>query len=263
MLGAAIGDMVGSIYEFNNIKTKDFPFWSDTCYFTDDTVMTFAVAKGLMDAEGLAQNEIRKACIKEMQTFGRKYPDLSYGQRFGEWLYSERPMPYQSWGNGSAMRVAAVGWFFGSLEETLAHAKYTAEVTHNHAEGIKGAQAVAAGIYLLRSGKTKEEVKNYIRGVFSYDFRKTLDEIRPDYVFNMSCQGTVPQAFAAFFESDGFEDCIRNAISLGGDSDTLAAIGGSLAEAYYGIPENHAKEAMLRMDEYLLTVYQRFLDRRK
>lgn len=263
MLGAITGDIIGSIYEHNPLKTTDFPLFHENCSFTDDTVMTVAVARALMEQDGKGQNDIRKAVIQELKYWGNKYPDAGYGSRFIEWLHAERPLPYNSWGNGSAMRVSAAGWLYQTLDQTLSHAQWTAEVTHNHPEGIKGAQAVAAAIYLLRSGKGIEETKRYIRGVFGYDFRKTLDEIRPTYVFDVSCQGSVPQAMTAFFESTGFEDCIRKAVSLGGDSDTIAAIAGSLAEACYGIPEEIQRKTHTYMDEEMIATYCNFLEMRR
>ncbi len=263
MLGAIAGDIVGSIYEHDPIKTTDFPLFQENSRFTDDTVMTVAVARALMESDGKGQHDIRRAVIREMQYWGKRYPQAGYGGRFSEWLRTERPLPYHSWGNGSAMRVSAAGWLYRTLEQTLSHAKWTAEVTHNHPEGIKGAQAVAAAIYLLRSGKSGEETMRYIRGVFGYDFRKTLAEIRPAYGFDVSCQGSVPQAMTAFFESSGFEDCLRKAVSLGGDSDTIAAMAGSLAEAYYGIPEEIQRKVHTYMDEEMIEVYRNFLEMRQ
>ena len=259
MLGAMIGDMVGSIYEFDPIKTTDFPFWGKGCFFTDDTVMTAAVAKALMESRGADEGEVKHSLIRRMQEFGALYPHAGYGQGFQEWLHSKAPQPYNSWGNGSAMRVSSVGWFYPSLEKTLFVAELTAKVTHNHPEGIKGAASVAAAIYLLRTGKDKNEVRSYIEDTFHYHFQQTLDEIRLDYQYNASCQETVPQAMMAFWESYGFEDCIRKAVSLGGDCDTLTAIAGSIAEAYYGIPDAIKKEALDRLDERLRGIYQEFL----
>jgi ADP-ribosylglycohydrolase len=263
MLGAIAGDIIGSIYELKPIKTMDFPLFQESCFFTDDTVMTVAVARALMEQAGKSQGDIRKAVIREMKYWGNKYPDAGYGSRFIKWLQTEQPLPYNSWGNGSAMRVSAVGWLYQTLDQTLNYAKWTADVTHNHPEGIKGAQAVAAAIYLLRSGKGMEETKRYVRGVFGYAFHKTLAEIRPTYVFDVSCQGSVPQAMTAFFESNGFEDCIRKAVSLGGDSDTIAAIAGSLAEAYYGIPEEIQRKTHTYMDEEMIAIYCKFLEMRR
>ena len=263
MLGAMIGDIVGSVYEFNNIKTMDFPLWHKDCIFTDDTIMTAAVAKALMASDGLSQRDIKKSLIQEMRYFGRKYPNAGYGARFRAWLDSEQPLAYNSWGNGSAMRVSPVGWLYGTLDVTLTVAKLSAEVTHNHPQGIAGAQSVAAAIFLLRNGKTKDEVRNYIRGVFNYDFRQSIEDIRPNYTFNESCQGSVPQAMTAFFEATDFEDCLRKAISLGGDSDTIAAIACSIAEAHYEIPAAIITEALKRLDQEILVVYQEFLRRKR
>ena len=286
MLGAIIGDIVGSVYEWNNIKTKDFPLFTDQCFFTDDTVMTIAVADAIMQGEeethggGIdSYGSVYVApdiYIDNMKKWGRPYPDSGYGGRFGAWLFSDDRKPYNSWGNGSAMRVAACGWvvplqqfvrmgFDGVLDLT----KQSAEVTHNHPDGIKGAQATALTIYYARHGRVRGDIetyKDYIRrdlgkgGLFGieYDLSRTLDEIRPTYRFNESCQGTVPEAIIAFLESTDFEDAIRNAISLGGDSDTLAAITGSIAEAAYGIPQDIADKALSYLDAPLREVYERW-----
>ena len=239
MLGAIIGDIVGSVYEWNNIKTKDFPLFSEKCFFTDDTVMTIAVADALLNG-GTADD-----FINSMKKYGRLYPNAGYGSRFGNWVHSNAREPYNSWGNGSAMRVSPCGWFAESLEETEALAEKSAAVTHNHPEGIKGAQATAAAIYLARTDMKKDKIKEYIESKYNYNLSRTLDEIRPVYQFNETCQETVPEAIIAFLESNGFEDAIRNAISLGGDSDTLAAITGSIAEAAYGIPSADYVEGSL------------------
>lgn len=235
MTGAIAGDIIGSVYEFDNIKTTDFPLFTNESDYTDDTIMTVAVADWLLNGGDLA---------KVMQRYGREYPYPTggYGGRFSGWLREKDPQPYNSWGNGSAMRVSAVGWMFDSLEKTLEVAKETAVVTHNHPEGIKGAQATAAAIYLARTGKSKQDIKQYIETTFSYDLGRTCDEIRPFYRFNESCQGTVPEAIIAFLDSSDFENAIRLAVSLGGDSDTLACITGGIAEAFYGIPEDIEKQ---------------------
>jgi len=227
MFGAIIGDIVGSVYEWNNIKTKEFPLFSERGFFTDDTVMTIAVADALLNG-GAANN-----FIDSIKKYGGIYPNAGYGGRFQSWLFSDEREPYNSWGNGSAMRVSPCGWFANSLSEAETLAEISASVTHNHVEGIKGAQATASAIFLAREGKSKPEIKNYIENKYGYDLNRTLDEIRPTYRFNESCQETVPQAIIAFLESKDFEDAIRNAISIGGDSDTLAAITGSIAEAAY------------------------------
>ncbi len=235
MTGAIAGDIIGSVYEFDNIKTTDFPLFTNESDYTDDTIMTVAVADWLLNGGDLA---------KVMQRYGREYPYPTggYGGRFSGWLREKDPQPYNSWGNGSAMRVSAVGWMFDSLEKTLEVAKETAVVTHNHPEGIKGAQATAAAIYLARTGKSKQDIKQFIETTFSYDLGRTCDEIRPFYRFNESCQGTVPEAIIAFLDSSDFENAICLAVSLGGDSDTLACITGGIAEAFYGIPEDIEKQ---------------------
>lgn len=237
MLGAIIGDVVGSVYEWNNIKTKNFELFKPDCFFTDDTVMTVAVAKALIvsiekQAKSNEKISFKKELVKQMQDFGKRYPNRGYGRMFAQWLKAETPTPYNSFGNGSAMRVSPCGYIAVNLDEALMLSKASAEVTHNHPESIKGAQAIAAAIFLARCEKSKDEIKAYIEQNF-YTLDKTLDEIRPNYKFNETCQGTVPQAIQAFLESESFEDAIRNAISLGGDSDTLTAITGSIAWAYY------------------------------
>lgn len=238
MYGAILGDIVGSPYEFdcNNYKAKDFPLFSQQSEFTDDTVMTLAVAKALMDTRGQDDAAIKAALVREMQRLGYTYPDRGYGVRFGDWLYEDAPKPYNSYGNGSAMRVSPAAWLGGDMEEVLHLARLTAEVTHNHPEGIKGAQATAAAIYLARTGHSKADIKAYVEREFSYDLSRTCDKIRPTYHHVESCQETVPQAITAFLESTDFEDALRTAVSLGGDSDTLAAITGSIAEGFYGVP---------------------------
>ncbi|MCR5549356.1 MAG: ADP-ribosylglycohydrolase family protein [Bacteroidales bacterium] len=249
MLGAIIGDTVGSIYEFDNIKTTDFPFFSERSEFTDDSVMSVAVADWLLRDKSHTHKELEASMVR----FANQYPDPKggYGWSFYQWLFSGRERkPYNSWGNGSAMRVSAVGWAFGTLEETLRVAEISAAITHNHPEGIKGAQAVAAAIFLGRTGKTKAEIKEYVETHFGYDLSRTCEEIRPDYAFEESCQGTVPEAIIAFLDSTDFESAVRLAVSLGGDSDTLACITGGIAEAYYQeIPEEIVKEMWSRLPE--------------
>ncbi len=231
MYGAIIGDIVGSKYEFDNIKTKDFPFVSQGCGFTDDTVMTVAVARALLDSLGQGE-ELSPRLIHHMRQLGRRFPDAGYGGMFSRWLEEADPRPYNSFGNGAAMRASPCGLIALSLEEALALAKASAEVTHDHPEGTKGAQATAAAVYLAKTGSSREAIGACLRANF-YPLTQTLDEIRPAYRFNETCQDTVPQALTAFLESHSFEDAIRNAISLGGDSDTLAAITGAVAWAYY------------------------------
>jgi len=248
MLGAIIGDIIGSVYEWNNIKTREFPLFSENCFFTDDTVMTIAVAEALMN--GGEPDDF----IDAMKKFGKLYPDAGYGGRFSAWLSDDNRKPYNSWGNGSAMRVAPCAWFADSLDEAEELAGKSAAVTHNHPEGIKGAQATAAAIYMARDKASKADIKGYIEKRYGYNLNRTLDEIRPSYEFDESCQKTVPEAITAFLESSDFEGVIRNAISLGGDSDTLAAITGSIAEAAYDIPSYIAARAFLYLDDTLVSV---------
>ena len=260
MYGAILGDIIGSPYEFDiGEKTKEFPLFSPQSKFTDDSVMTLAVADALMDST--PEDGDRKICerlIKSMQCFGRRYPSAGYGGMFRSWLREKAPRPYGSYGNGSAMRVSAVGWLYGDLETTRRMARLTASVTHNHPEGIKGAEAVAAVIYLARTGSNKAEIRTYVCDRFGYDLSRTCDEIRPTYHHVESCQQTVPEAITAFLEGKDFEDVIRIAVSLGGDCDTLTCIAGSMAEAFYGIPENLRQEAQTRLPEDLRAVLERF-----
>ena len=246
MLGAIIGDTVGSHYEFNNTKDYNFEMFARPSSYTDDSVMTMAVAHWLLSDSQLSYQGLEDAMVE----YGEKFPCPmgDYGGLFYQWLFAPEGewrdcgtpyesltgrRPYGSWGNGSAMRVSAVGWFFDSLEKTLEVAGMSAAITHNHPEGIKGAQATAAAIYLARTGKTKEEIRGYISSQFGYDLSKSWEYWHPIYRWESSCQGTVPQAIIAFLDSDSFEDAIRKAVSLGGDSDTLACITGGIAEAYY------------------------------
>jgi len=278
MLGAIVGDIAGSVYEWDNIKTKEFPLFRDDCFFTDDTVMTCAVAEAVMN--GGEKDDF----IDAMKKYGRMYPDAGYGDRFAGWLFSDNREPYNSYGNGSAMRVSPCGWRMncGFYARTglapyvgRGMAELSAAVTHNHPEGIRGALATADAIFLCRfyfggwahdyeksiqddPAECKRRVKKFIERVHGYDLSRTLDEIRPAYRFNATCQDTVPQAITAFLESTDFEDAIRNAISLGGDSDTLAAITGSIAEAAYGIPEDIKEQAYSFLDEPLKDVLRRW-----
>lgn len=231
MYGAIIGDIIGSKYEFVGIKTKEFPFISQGCLFTDDSVMTVAVAKALLRSVKIG-TPFKKTVIEEMQAFGRRYPDYGYGSKFNSWLHVKDPAPYNSYGNGSAMRVSPCGLIATTLEEAVILGRASAEVTHNHHYGIEGAEVTAGSIFLAKTGKSKDEIKAFVENDY-YILNETLDEIRPSYEFNETCQDTVPQAIQAFMESTDYEDAIRNAISLGGDADTLAAITGSIAWAYY------------------------------
>lgn len=275
MYGAILGDMIGSPYEFDwqNIKTKDFPLFRYDSEFTDDSVMTVAVADALMSIKAARSDQNNwKVCAgtpeeedqlmkftvaRSLKKWGNEYPDAGYGARFIKWLRSgERP--YNSYGNGSAMRVSSAGWLYDTLEETLEMAKISAAVTHDHPEGIKGAQAVAAAIYMARNGSSKKEIKEYITAEFGYDLSRTCDEIRPEYHHIETCQATVPEAFAAFLEGESFEDVIRTAVSLGGDCDTLTCIAGSMAEAFYGVPEELISECRSRVTPDMLEVIDRF-----
>ena len=258
MYGAIIGDTVGSVYEWNNIKTKDFPLFQQDCFPTDDTYMSLAVAiacEKYVDSRERDLNYFREVLIREMHRLGRLYPNKGYGGHFNRWLVEEQHLPYGSCGNGSAMRASPCGWVCGTLKETLALAEASADVTHNHPEGIKGAQATAAAIYLSRRGHSKDDIRNYITDTFGYDLSRTCAEIRAVYGWGALCQDTVPEAIVAFLESTDFEDAIRNAISLGGDSDTLAAITGSIAWVYY---RESASEALI--EEINTYLPQEFID---
>ncbi|MEW5954278.1 MAG: ADP-ribosylglycohydrolase family protein [Bacillota bacterium] len=256
MLGAIIGDIVGSRFEWNNIKTKEFDFFTYRCEFTDDSVMSFAVAKALLDCAG-NHDRLGDFAVKAMRDVGRPYPDCGYGSMFRQWMYSDNPLPYNSFGNGAAMRVSACGFAAKTLDEVKILSRKVTEVTHNHPEGIKGAEATAVCIFLAREGKSILEIRDYVNEHY-YPMNFTLAEIRDGYKFNETCQGTVPQAIMTFLESTSFEDAIRNAISIGGDSDTLAAIAGGIAEAYYGVPIDIRKHALTFLDERLLKILADF-----
>lgn len=236
MIGAICGDFIGSVYEFDNIKTKDFELFSPKSRFTDDTVMTIATMDALL--HGLDFGAAYK-------NWYRKYPEAGYGSSFAVWAAGNEEEPYNSWGNGSAMRVSPVGIFSKTLAEAMEAANQSARVTHNHPEGIKGAQAVATAVFLANSSKTKEETKQHITAYFGYDLSQKVDDIRAGYRFDVSCQGSVPQAIMCFLQSEGYEDALRTAISLGGDSDTIACIAGGIAEAFYGAVPVEIKERVL------------------
>ena len=264
MIGAITSDMIGAPYEFDRgNKTKDFPLFSKGSHFTDDSVMTVAVTEALLDSMGKSDDEIRAALVASMQKWGKRYPNAGYGGMFYRWLREKDPKPYGSYGNGSAMRVSSAGWLFDTIEETRHIARLTAEVTHNHLEGIKGAEATASAIFMARSGSTKAEIREYIIAEFGYDLSRTCDEIRPDYYHVETCQQTVPEAITAFLEGADFEDVIRTAVSLGGDCDTLTCIAGGIAEAYYGIPDEIAEECRKRLPEDMLAVIDRFSEMKK
>lgn len=255
LLGAIAGDVIGSVYEFAPCRKTDFPLFCPSSKYTDDTVMTVAVASWLL----MGGNKDNLPYI--MQEYGQANPWVGYGGMFFEWLVKNDPKPYNSFGNGSAMRVSAVGWACNTLEKTLKVAAQSAEVTHNHPEGIKGAQATAACIYLARTGSTKEQIKDYVETTFGYDLSKSCDEIRTTYKFNETCQDTVPQSIIAFLESTDWESAIRLTVSLGGDADTMGAITGAIAEAFYGgVPDEIASEVIERLPQPFITVMTNFYD---
>ena len=260
MYGAILGDIIGSPYEFDRSgKTKDFPLFSPESRFTDDTVMTVAVADAFLSCPaGASAEAIRQQLIRSMQRFGRLHPGIGYGAKFFHWLMTDNPQPYGSWGNGSAMRVSSAGWLFEDLDTVLKMAKLSAEVSHDHPEAIKGAQATAAAVFLARTGNSKDAIKEYIESTFGYDLSRTCDEIRPGYRHDVSCRGTVPEAITAFLEGTGFEDVIRTAVSLGGDCDTLTCIAGSMAEAFYGVPDELKQACRQYLSADLAEVLQTF-----
>lgn len=250
-----MGDIVGSSYEFRNVKTTSFNLFPRGCRFTDDTVMTLAVARWLMEDK----EHSHAGLVSCMQTLGRHYPYAGYGGNFCRWLMDDKPHPYNSWGNGSGMRVSPVGLYAETLDETLHLAKVSAEITHNHPEGIKGAQAVAACMFLCRAGKPKEEIKEYVQTSFGYDLNRTTASIRPGYMYDVSCQGSVPEAIIAFMEGNTFEEVIRLAVSLGGDSDTIACMAGAIASCIYPIPMDIAGKCDDMLTKELRTIKDDFL----
>jgi type I restriction enzyme M protein len=276
LLGAVIGDIVGSRFEFKNIKTKEFELFTEKCRFTDDTVMSLAVAAAVLDCKGgydlgssfcpaaaaeppgeALTDRLGEYAAAHMREIGREYLHCGYGGMFRQWLISPDPKPYSSFGNGAAMRVSACGFAAQTLEEAVSLSKKVTEVTHNHPEGLKGAEATAVSVFLAREGLSIPEIRDYLnKHYYSLDF--TLNEIRASYRFDVTCRGSVPQAVTAFLESAGFEDAVRNAVSIGGDSDTIAAITGGIAEAYYGIPEGIRKQALAFLDERLLKILEAF-----
>lgn len=259
MYGAILGDMIGAPYEFDRSpKVKEFPLFSEQTHFTDDSVMTIAVAEALLDTKDGTDDEIRSALVASMQKWGKRYPNAGYGGMFYQWLREKNPKPYGSFGNGSAMRVSSVGWLYDTLERTRKVARLTAEVTHNHPEGIKGAEATASAIFMARTGSTKDEIRDYIVSKFGYDLSRTCDEIRPTYHHVETCQQTVPEAITAFLEGEDFEDVIRTAVSLGGDCDTLTCIAGGIAEAFYGIHDIMIEMCRKQLPADMLTVIDRF-----
>ena len=259
MYGAILGDIVGSPYEFDAIDTTDFPLLSDDSMFTDDSVVTIAVADVLLEAgKNPEEKEVKKALIKSFKKWGARYPFAGYGGKFHHWLFSDMTEPYGSYGNGSAMRVSAAGWLYDTMEMTRRVARWTAEITHNHPFGIDGAEATAAAIFMARNGSSKQEIKDYIQKEFDYNLDRTCDQIRPDYEFDETCQGTVPEAIVAFLDSKDYEDAIRLAVSLGGDADTQACITGGIAEAFYGMPKKLIAECRDCLMPDMIDVLDRF-----
>jgi type I restriction enzyme M protein len=256
MLGSIIGDIVGSRFEWNNIKTKAFTLFTEDCHVTDDSIMSLAVARAILESAGNVEN-LGALVVKSMQEVGRPYPHCGYGGMFHRWMYSDNPQPYGSFGNGAAMRVSACGFAAKTLEEARFLSRKVTEVTHDHPEGLKGAEATSVCIFLARAGQSIPEIRAHVDAHY-YSMHFTLDAIRDSYTFDETCQGTVPQAIMAFLESTSFEDAIRNAISIGGDSDTLAAITGGIAEAHHGIPTEIRKRALSFLDERLRTILDDF-----
>ena len=256
MLGAMIGDIIGSVYEWNNWKDKRFKLFHPQCRMTDDSVMTAAVASALLSSDLSDLEQFKENLVAEMHRFGKAYPGLGYGPRFEKWLIQGDTKPYGSLANGSAMRVSPVAWVAETMEECLTLAKASAEVTHDHPEGIVGAQALAGAIFLAKMGERKEVIRDFVENYYSLDF--TLDGIRDEYQFDVSCAGSVPQAIVAFLEATGYEDAIRNAVSIGGDSDTIACMTGAVAAAFYGIPKDIREEAGPFIDGEVRNVLDRF-----
>jgi len=253
MLGAVAGDIIGSVHEFRHEKTTNFPLFVEGSRFTDDTVLTVAVAECLLTGASY---------VDSFHEYTRAYPDGCYGLRFWRWVESGSREPYNSWGNGAAMRVSPVGFARPSLEEVLFEAKRSAEVTHDHPEGVRGVQATAASVFLARRGESKDGIREFVQSRFGYDLDRTIEDIRPTYSFDESCQGTVPEAIIAFLDSSDYEGTVRLAISLGGDADTLACIAGGIAEAFYGgVPRAIAEQAMARLDDRLRDAVLRFYER--
>ena len=256
IIGAICGDIIGSSREFRPQKTKDFSLYDGYSTFTDDTVMTLAIASWL-----IKDKSSKEVLISEIRKFGLKYPNAGYGGMFMNWLNQDNPEPYGSWANGSAMRVSPVSWVADSLEESQKLAKMSAIVTHNHPEGIKGALATNDAIYLARNSFTKEKIKKHIEDNYRYDLNRKLDDIRSDYKFDVSCKGSVPESIICFLEAKDYEDTIRNAVSLGGDADTQAAIAGGIASAYWDVPSKIAARGIKRLDYNLLEVFLEFREK--
>ena len=260
MYGAIIGDIIGSRFEFDRgDKSRDFELFTTECNFTDDTVMTVAVAEALLEAgKDADEKTIKSYLIKSMKKWGQKYPDAGYGARFISWVLTEEPEPYGSYGNGSGMRVSPVGWLYDTIERTKEVAKWTSEVTHNHPEGIKGAESTAAAIFMARNGATKDEIKKYLVEEFGYNLTRTLDEISPSYYHVEDCMRTMPETFTCFLEANNYEETIRNVMYIGGDTDTLGAIAGAIAEAMWGVPLSIIADAKEFVPEDIAEVVDRF-----
>lgn len=256
MLGAVVGDIIGSVYEFLNTKRTDFELFPEGSRFTDDSVMTLAVAQWLTEDK----EHSKKGLIKCMQRLGQQHPNAGYGGLFFSWLFARNPQPYDSWGNGAGMRVSPVGLYAKTLEEALELAEITASVSHNHPEGVKGAQAIAASVFLCKEGKSKRSIMEYVERTFGYDLYRSIADIRPVYHFDVSCQGSVPEAIIAFLEGNSFEEVIRLAISLGGDSDTIGAMAGAIAACRYPIPEEIAARCNSLLTEDLREIKDRFCE---
>lgn len=254
MLGAIIGDIIGSPYEFGAEKTKNFPLFLPGCRPTDDSIMTVAVGCACVEADINDEQDFKQTLVEKMRAIGLQYMDAGYGERFFQWLTQGEEAPYGSNANGSAMRVSPVAWAADTLEDVQRLARWSAEITHDHPEGIRGAEAVATAIFLARTGADKERIRQYLQQHY-YDLDFTIEQIRPTYRYSMSCENSVPQAIVSFLDGTDFEDCIRNAVSLGGDGDTQACIAGAIAEAFYGIPENIREQAMEYMDDELTEYY--------
>lgn len=273
MYGAILGDIIGSVYEWHNVKTKEFPLFAKHSRFTDDSVMSLAVADGFMaafadercsvngpeDVNDSNMDEVADHIAQSMKLLGRKYPGAGYGGRFKSWI-AYGTEPYNSWGNGSAMRTSSAAWIFNDIDTVRRMAALQAAVTHNHPEGMKGAEAVSSAIFLARTGSSKDVIKEYVTKEFGYDLNRTCDEIRPGYEFDVSCQGSVPEAIIAFLDGEDFEDVVRTAVSLGGDSDTIAAMAGSIAEAYYGVPEELKAKCKDFLTKTLFDILERFTE---
>lgn len=256
MLGALVGDIIGSVYEFQNTKRTDFELFCNASTFTDDSVMTLAVAKWLLEDETHSPQQL----VKCMQELGRRYPYAGYGGRFRTWLCEDNPQPYNSWGNGSGMRVSPVGLYAKTLDEALTLAEVAASVSHNHPEGVKGAQAIATCVFRCKNGASKQEIKDYVTRMFGYNLERRIEDIRPNYFFDVSCQGSVPEAIIAFLEGNTFEEVIRLAVSLGGDSDTIACMAGALAACCYEIPADIANKCNCLLTEDLKAIKDNFLE---